>query len=35
MVLGLIASVALAQGSLLQAVGMVVFGLLLGLSVPT
>src|SRR5499426_1489850 len=31
MVLGLVASVVLAQGSLLHAIGMVVFGLLLGL----
>ena len=31
MVLGLVASVVLAQGSLLHAVGMVVLGLLLGL----
>ena len=31
MVLGLVASIVLAQGSLLHAIGMVVFGLLFGL----
>jgi hypothetical protein len=35
MVLGLVASVVLAQGSLLHAIGMVVLGLLLGRSAPT